>query len=232
MNSTMQVVQRDLVAELPRVFDRPTPYITRSIKITTWAKRDALRAVIEPAYMGGKGVDPQNVLRAEVFGGPRKLKRSEVALQRIGVLQPGFITVPGQACPLDDFGNIKGSFLVQLLSYLQAFGEQGYRANMTDKRKRRLAKYGKSERGFRTINGVEYFVSHGRLRGGVGSWLHPGIWARSGIHGSTLKPILMFVRAATYKPRFDFMGLAQRTITRELAPRFDAAFAQAMRTAR
>lgn len=191
INETAKDVQREIKDEIRQVFDRPTPYIVNSIRITTWAKRDKLEAVIEPKYMGGKGVEPTKVLQAEIAGGKRRLKKSEVALQRVGILPPGYVTVPGAAAPLDGFGNIKGSFLVQLLSYFQAFGEQGYRANMTSKRKGQLARRGLSTGGFRSIGGVEYFVSYGRLRGDRTEHLHPGIWSRSGIHGSTIKPVLM-----------------------------------------
>ena len=37
--------------------------------------------------------------------------------------------------PLALTGSALGAFLVQLISYFQAFGEQGYRANMTGKRR-------------------------------------------------------------------------------------------------
>lgn len=232
INETAKDVQRELRADLPRAFDRPTPYISNSIRITAWAKRDSLTAVIEPKYLGGKGVDPQNVLRAEIFGGKRKLKRSEVALRRVGILPPGYITTPGEACPLDEFGNVRGSFIVQLLSYFQAFGEQGYRANMTAKRKAKLANRGLSPNKYRTINGVEYFVSYGRLRGGVGAWLHPGIWSRTGIHGSTVRPILMFVPEGSYKPRYDFFGKAEKVARKQFPQHFDRTFANALRTAR
>jgi hypothetical protein len=232
INETAKEVQRELRAELPRVFDRPTPYISNAIRITTWATRDKLQAVIEPKYMGGKGIDPQKVLRAEIFGGPRRLKKSEVALQRVGILPPGYITVPGAAAPLDGYGNVKGSFIVQLLSYFAAFSEQGYRANMTGKRKAQLARRGVNARGYRSIGGVEYFVSYGHLRGGAGQHLHPGIWARSGIHGSTVKPILMFVPRSTYKPRFNFVGLAEKVIHKRFPRNFETAFSAALRTAR
>lgn len=232
MNTTTKDAQAVIKAALPRVFDRPTPYIINAIRITTYAKPGALTTVLEPAYMGGKGVDPQKILAAEIFGGQRRLKRSEVALQRAGILPPGYVTVPGDAAPLDEYGNIKGSFIVQLLSYFAAFSEQGYRANMTDKRKAKLAKRGVTASGYRIIGGVEYFVAYGNLRGGRGGHLHPGIWSRSGIHGATIKPILMFVPRASYKPRFDFIGLGVKTIRERFPSNFAAAFADAMRTAR
>lgn len=209
LNDTAFKVQKDWKDEMRRVFDRPTPYVISSVRVEKATDANQ-QATIEPKYMGGKGVDPAKVLAAEMLGGPRRLKRSEVALQRAGILPSGYYTVPGEGARnlLDAYGNIKGSFIVQLLSYMKAFSEQGYRANMTDKRKAKLADRGRSARGYAVINGVEYFVSMGNLRGGKTRHLHAGIWARSGIHGSVVKPILMFVKQPQYKVRVDLNRFA------------------------
>lgn len=232
LNTTANVVRDNLRAEARRVFDRPTPYIINSFKVRRYSTRDNLEAEIGPTYMGGKGVDPEKLLQAQIEGGPRRLKSSERALQRAGILPAGHFTVPGQAAPLDQHGNIKGSFLVQLLSYFQAFGEQGYKANMTAKRKASLAKRGTNVRGFRTINGVEYFVAYGKLRGGLTAHLHPGIWSRSGTHGSNVKPVLMFVRQPNYKPRLNIERAAERAVESTFGPAFGRFFDEALRTAR
>lgn len=218
-------------AEMDARFDRVTPYIRRSIRVDM-ANPETLVARVSPKYMGGKGVEPQKILQAEVFGGPRRQKASEKALQRVGILPSGYSIVPGEACPLDQYGNIKGSFLVQLISYLQAFGEQGYRANMTDKRKSNLAKAGRTASGYKTLNGVVYFVSYGRLRGGRTNHLAPGIWSKTGIHGVDVKPILMFVRAGNYASRFDFFGVGEKEIARSFRPAFTARLDAALRTAK
>lgn len=204
MNNMAFEARKALGVEMRRVFDRPTPYIANS-PFVTMAKPDALTATVSMRYPGGKGIDPEQVLQAEVIGGPRALKRYEIALQRAGVLPKGFFTVPGTgvADKLDAFGNLRGAFLVQLISYFGAFGEQGYKANMTDKRKKSLAKVGKSAGGFKTINGVQYFLSYGKLRGGKDAHFAPGIWSRSGTHGSNVKSVLMFVRQPVYKPRLN-----------------------------
>ncbi len=216
LNDTAFKVQKDWKAEMRQVFDRPTAYITSSVRVQQ-ATETNMVAIIEPTYMGGKGVEPSKILRAEVFGGPRRMKRYEVALQRAGILPNGYFTVPGMgAAPLlDQYGNLKGSFIVQLLSYLKTFSEQGYRSNMTAKRKAKLADKGKTASGYAVINGVEYFVSQGQLPGGKGvhdkanpTWhLPPGIFARSGIHGSNLTSILMFVRQPHYRKRLNLESI-------------------------
>lgn len=200
-------------------FDRVTPYIKNSIRVVP-ATSDKLTARVEPKYMGGKGVDPEEVLRAEVFGGQRRKKRSEAAMERAGILPGGFSMVPGGACPLDQYGNIKGAFIVQLISYFQAFGQQGYSANMTDKRKAKLAGVATTAKGYKSINGVVYFVSYGKLRSGRGgSHLHPGIWSKTGIHGVDVKPIIMFVKQASYTKRLDFFDAPVRAALDKFNPR-------------
>jgi len=241
-----RAARADLAAEARTAFKDPTPFTIRALLSRPrdrWATTDRLVEIITPEYPGGKAVDPVDVLRPEVEGGARKLKRAERAFQRVGILPPGMAMVPARGLvdgpKGDGYGNVKGSFIVQLISYFQAFGEQGYRANMTAKRKRSLAKYGKSEGGFKRIGGVEYFVSRGRGEfTGRGSWrngqqqhLPAGIWQRSGTHGSNVKPVFLFVRPPRYTERFR-MGevIAQRA--RDLPQRFNQHLVRALATAR
>jgi hypothetical protein len=189
--------------QMDQNFDRVTPYIKRSILVKP-ATQQRLEAVVRAEYLGGKGVDPQKILRAEILGGPRRDKRSEVLLRKVGILPPGLQIVPGEEAPLDRYGNIRGSFLVQLLSYFQAFPEQGYRANMTDRRKAKLRNQQLTESGFKITVGKRYFISYGRLRSGKTSHLPAGIFSAEGMHDIVIKPILMFVRAPVYRSRLDF----------------------------
>lgn len=201
-------VRKTMQDEMRSKFDRVTPYMERSPFVRR-ATADKLEVSIEPTYMGGKGVDPQKILQAQSFGGRRRDKRSEAALRRVGILPNGYQTaIPRDPYPGSDDGrgNLKGSFLVQIISYFQAFGEQGYRANMTDKRKRNLRKqqgigYIAAKKVYKTTLGVRYFVSYGRMRDTGTRHLPAGIWAASGVHDVTLKPVLMFVRSGSYQPR-------------------------------
>ena len=184
-----------------------TPYIRSSVWVDQ-ARPDRLGIRVWPRYLGGKsGVDPERVINAQFYGGERNEKRSERALRLAGILPPGYYTViPRNPYPgsHDGRGNLKGSFIVRLLSYFQAFGEQGYRANMTAKNKAKLAGRTKVKaengREYTNIGGVAFFVSYGPLRSGRTNHLEPGIWAKSGIQGGILKPVVIFVRKPNYKP--------------------------------
>jgi hypothetical protein len=126
---------------------------------------------------------------------------------------------------MDANGNIPSSRIVQLLSYFKAFQEQGYRANMSDKRKSKLAKKGKTANGHKTINGVEYFAVSSD-RSGRAAHLAPGIYRRKGIHGSDIAPVIIFAkRAPRYTQRLDFTGIAAGAVRDTFAGEFKAAAA-------
>ena len=221
LNDTGFEVRRAMQDEMRAVFDRPTDYILRSPRVRM-AKPDKLGVTIEPAYMGGKWIDPQKILDAQARGGRRNDKRSEVALRREGILPVGYQTaIPDEARggPYpgsdDGRGNLRGAFLVQLLSYFKAFGEQGYKANMSARGYQRV------HRGTKKQSGRRYFLAYGNLRDGPRltkkgdtdarmAHLHPGIWGVSGTGGANLRPVLLFVKTGTYQPRLDMDKVAQR----------------------
>lgn len=202
-----------MVQELRSNFDRPTPFIANAPKVFK-ATADKLTATIQPTLdsrnqwsRGGKiGVDPQHVLQAQEFGGRRADKRSEAVLRRAGILPNGYQTaIPETPYPGSDDGrgNLRGPFLTQLLSYLRTFGEQGYKANMTARRKAGI------HQGTAKQTGRRYFVSYGKLRGNNSSHFALGIWAASGTHGVDVRPVLMFVRTPSYRPRISMERIAQ-----------------------
>lgn len=188
-----QRVRPAMQDEMRAIFDRPTDYILRSPFVRK-ATPERLSVTIEPTYMGGKGVDPQKILQAQELGGRRRDKRTESALRRAGILHAGYqVAIPATPYPGSDDGrgNIRGPFIVQLLAYFAAFGEQGYKSNMSAKGRARV------HRGTKKQAGRRYFVSYGRSRD---QHLAPGIWAATGTHGVDVRPVLMFVRSGTYKP--------------------------------
>lgn len=215
-----QDVKRAEQDALPRVFDRPTPYTMNSLFMRSATKREPAAEVwFKDRRATAKGTAAADYLSPNVYGGDRNRKRMEVALQRIGLLPAGMIAVPGKAAKLDAYGNMDRGEIVRVLSWLQAFGEQGYRANSTAKTRARIAK-GSIKRG---VRGHEYFVSRGRgWWFGAGGWrrgreqhLAPGVYRRFKFgFGQHIEPVLMFVRAPVYKRRYPFFEIAQRTFQR------------------
>lgn len=220
-------------------FDRPTDYVLNAPRIVSRATADRLSVTVAPTYWsqlgtkGGKaGVDPQQILQAQEFGGPRRDKRSEVVLRRAGILPAGMqIAIPANPFPGSDdgHGNLKGNFLVQILAYFQAFGEQGYKANMKDRTRANLARGGTAAKLAKVAGphlGRRYFVAYGKARGGAritargeadsrASNLQPGIWAVLGSTGAVVRPVVMFVRKGSYTPRLDTQSIATSPAAQE-----------------
>ncbi len=215
LTMTAKDLQADLKHEMTDSFDRPTPYTLNSTYIQA-ASKSKLEATVGFKTFGGKGIPAGKYLLPQVFGGVRPLKRFEKALRSIGVLPSNHIVVPGSGVQLDSYGNIPRSLIVQILSYFKAFGEQGYRANMTDKRRKSLA------RGTKTKQGVSYFVS----KGGVDKFA-AGIWARYQFsHGSAVKPIMMFVPYPVYEQRLDFFYVMRKSAEKHFEKNLKETFGQ------
>lgn len=222
INDTGFMVRKAMQEELGK-FDRVTPFIRNSPKLIPATAQNLTAKIIPtidgrnlPSKAGKVGVDPQQVLQAQEFGGARNDKRSEVALRRAGILPNGFQTsIPKDPYPGSDDGrgNLRGTFLQKLLSYLQAYSEVGFKANMSEKKKKRLRNqqdigYIDTKKVYKTTLGVRFFVSYGRLRG---SHLEPGIWAAKGLHDVDIRPVLMFVRTPIYSPGISMDRIAKNS---------------------
>lgn len=241
LTKTVQGAKADARAQLIGRLDRPTRYTTESmyIKPATKQKLEAMVYVKDSGTLQKSGMKSQADVLGHLFaGGKRRHKNFEGALLRRGYMSRGEIAVPGGACPLDAYGNIPASFVVKMLSYFQAFGETGYKANMSAKGRSRMEKkMGRAAAGA----GVQYFISRGPGHSfGGGSWkngryqkLPRGIWLRTSFgHGSSVKPVIMFVNEGAYKRLFDLQAITHRAINENFSSEFSAAFAEAMRTAR
>lgn len=244
LNDVANIAASDVRKDMGDGFDRPTPWALRGIYVQ-YAKSGG--PMVASVSVNGLFTNKQqrsqlDTLSPHFQGGARRSKAFETAFQRIGLMPKGWFAVPGHSIPdkeLDGYGNIRQSFIVMLMSYFQAFGEQGYRANATDKSRARRAKMGKTS-GYRAIKGVVYFVSRGKGNYfGGGSWrngrmqhLRPGIWAKTGIHGVDVKPIIMFVSSAQYRIRLDMEETSRQAMRDNFNPTFSRRFANAMATAR
>ncbi|MDR0770737.1 MAG: hypothetical protein LBE75_06015 [Burkholderiales bacterium] len=228
LNRTAKRVEEAWKKEINTVFDRPTPFTQRApIMFQRATKQDLTAGVKLKDWVGGKGNAPADYLQPQIHGGGRLAKRFEYALRRIGLLWPGEFAVPASGAQLDQYGNLSRGEIARIMSFLQAFGEQGYSANMTADKRRKVSRTGvKLKR-----QGYGYFVPrHGAdMRD---RHLTRGIWKRSGLHGVDLKPVIMFVTGVNYTPRFDPIGNGQKIIKDMLPVETDRAIREALETMR
>lgn len=221
LTETGQDVKEAEIHEMRDVFDRPTPYTLNSVFLRRATKND-LRAVVWLKDQGGEGTPADRYLLPQIKGGVRLLKKFELALRQAGLLPDGMIAVPGSGAKLDQYGNMSRGQIVQILAYFRTFGEVGYRANIDDKGRKRLARGGRKRQGF------AYFVG----RPGDGK-LPLGVWQRFHFAvGSAIKPVLLFVNDAHYEPIFDFDFTGRDVVAKRWPVRFRAALQMAFATAR
>lgn len=214
VSRTASAVRADETAEIKRVFDNPVTLTQRAVKMQPIRDRSGgsqcYSYIVKIRDEIAGGTPPARYLYPEIFGGERGLKSFEKRLQREGMLPSDMYAVPGGSAPLDSYGNLSGGRYEQILSALGA-AEQfaGYSANRTRRSAKRLGK-----------RRIDYFVAKpGNLAG-----LAPGVYQRT---KTGVKPIVMFVRKPTYKQRFDFFGVAERTIAREWSAQFNRAIHEA-----
>ncbi|WP_428673705.1 hypothetical protein [Reyranella sp.] len=205
--ATGRYIHAALRSEMGEVFDRPTPWTMGGLRFQQPSRsRPVVRIWLEE--FGGKGIAAAQYLEAEIMGGPRKHKRFERALIAKGLMPAGTAAVPGGQAPLDAYGNVPGPFIVRMLSDLQAFGEQGYRAN------RRGARRGAKKTNY-------FFVPR------PGSQLKPGVYWH--MPNGLLGVVFRFVRSPSYRRRLDFYGVANRAYDRVAARFMTEAMARALR---
>lgn len=232
LTRTAVAVRAEVQALARASFDRPTPYTMRQLRYVG-ASADNLRAAVGfdisavtdirgtvQRYEAGTDTPASKYLQFQTLGGQRGLKRFEKALQAVGVLPQGWLVVPGERAKLDAFGNQAPSEIRQVLSWFDAAElVAGSRQNMREAGRERRRK------GTRKSAGWEFFaVAAGaqrgfvRASGAVGRHaMQPGIYRRTSYGmGARIEPVMIFVRGASYKPRFDFYNVAQREAQKRL----------------
>lgn len=225
LTQTAKVAQQEVEREIPRVFDRPTPFTRQAIRIKPATKRRLQSEVLIKDY-AAKGNAAVKWLLAQVYGGPRNLKGFEKLLARAGVMPAGWYAVPTSYAPIDQYGNVSGASINKILSQLQAARDpstnesaasRARRNSIGNRSKRRLSRY--------------FAVLPGRERTGH---LTPGIYERIAFgFGSSVRPIFIYTaNAPRYRPRLRFDKIVGDTVQAQLGLQFKRGFALASRTAR
>lgn len=208
LTRTAVQVRTEVLASLPRLLDRPTPYTLRQLRYVG-ATADRLAAAVgfnvatvtdqRGAPIGYRDLGPGETpagkyLQPQIEGGSRRLKRLEVALKAIGALPAGWFAVPGQGASIDAYGGVSRGQIVQVLSQLRVQLVAGTSRNMTTDARKRIAAQ-------RKAGGRFFLIRPGEGRG------QPGIYQRE-FAGRTVTPVFIFVKSVAYSKRFDFDRIA------------------------
>ncbi len=221
LTRTIKFAQQKVVQEIPRVFDRPTRYTLNSLFIEPAQKNRLWAAVKIKDDPTGGGVVPIKYLRAEIYGGQRARKGFERRLIAAGKMPPNAYAVPTSLMALDAFGNVPRSQLTRIMSDLQAQFDTTANSTTRSRRKRRRS---------RTKRPSFYFST----------WPHsprtqklkPGIYLRTEFgFGSAVKPVMLFVRRASYRKRLRFFEIVDQSARSRFKIEFALAMRQALATA-
>lgn len=238
MTRTAVAVRNEMQRKMDSAIDRPTTYTRRNLRYTA-ATAKGLQATVgfdievsqdmygrATGYTDlGRGQTPVGkYMHDQIEGGPRRDKRFEIALRRVGILPAGWFAVPGERAKIDAFGNQSPGEIRQILSWLDAAELlAGSRQNM------RAEGRAKRMQGTKKKAGWAYHVirpgqvlkrswarntsAAGPSRSRGTKKMQPGIY-RQTRHalGNRVEPIMIFVKSAQYKPRWDFYGDARREV--------------------
>ena len=198
-NNVAFKVRAEWMRKAGEVLDRPRPF-TRNAMLVRKASRSNPVATVFVRDEASGGIAPAVYLQQQVLGGQRRMKRSDRALQAAGLLPPGFVALPGAGITLDSNGNIRASQIKRILAAVRANQSSAGGSKPAQQKQRR---------------GVAVFAlaeQHGKLR--------PGVYER---RGRDIKPLLVFLRAGRYQPRFDIFEYARDVLQREAVPEYRAA---------
>lgn len=216
-NATAFEIRQQWEAASSRVFDRPTRMTQRAAQYRK-ATKDRLYADIYLRDEASNGTPPAKYLMPQVEGGERRKKGFEVLLQQKGAMPPGMFAVAGKGADLDQHGNVRSRQVSQILSQLGA--RQDKLQNQTEpSTARRRAK---------RKRGGEYFavqVKRGKLVPGIYERITTGF-------GSAVRSIFIFTRGATYRPRYNIFGLAQRAWDKLMPFYFNRELAKALESSK
>lgn len=204
LTKTAQEIQRQIPGELDRVLDRPTNFTKRGTYVKA-ARRDTLFAEV-----GFRAIQAR-YMRYQIEGG-------EVDPGAAGIKLPGNIQLNG-------FGNIPRGTIARL----KAAAKNGALGGVVAKR---LNVQGDRRKGAAPIQ-----LFYGQPTGKGWEKAPVGIWRRlppstPGGKGKLIPVVLFEDTPARYRRRFDFAGLAVKTVRQKFPQLFNAALQNALRTAR
>jgi hypothetical protein len=194
---------KDIPAEMRQVFDRPVRWTLNSVRVVPSTKETLSARLFVKDDAPNNGTRPEDYLLPQVEGGGRKEKRFERAMRYAGLLPAGWRAVPGQAAPLDGYGNLKRGEIQRILTATRTAFDP-YQRKTNSKRSRRNAKnapyFGVTPFTGTIVGGEKFVLKPSRIT--------PGIYRRT---GAGIKPVLIFTKrlSSTAPPRPSWPATAE-----------------------
>jgi hypothetical protein len=251
LTKTAQDVKAAEIAEIDRAIDRPTPYTRAAVYLQRATRERPVAAVglKDDLTYAAPGHQPANYLQPQIDGGQRNIKAFEKLLQLAGLMPAGWKAVPGAAARLDQYGNVSRGQIVQVLSQLRLQRTAGYTRNLPLRQRQtlrgpdgKLLPLTAEQKRINAARSRAFARAGGRffvMRAGESPKIPPGIYQRQvlgrkafGPNSPFPKAVFVFVTRATYRKRFDWYTVAERTIEARLFFHLDAEIANAIATAR
>lgn len=235
LTRTAVAVREAEQAEMRDAFDRPTPFTLGSLFVKP------ATAIAPQAEVGIKdnvgGARPATSwLRWQIGGGQRTLKAFERLLIGGGYMRNSDRAVPGLAARLDAYGNLSKGQIVQILGQLRLDSSTGSTRSLPkiaagDNAKTKRDKANRIRRSLGRAGGRYVALPNGTRTLLPGIYLNEGrdFGAKAGYGASRrLRPVIIFVSKANYEAeRFDFYGVARRTVERNLQAQIERAIGEA-----
>lgn len=216
LTQTAHAANKDIQSDMKTsIAGGPTPYTLRAFKVTG-ATRDNLESVVALRTDGPSGGTPYIKALGHLYeGGRRDWKKMEGWLRGKGFLPAGMMIVPGPKAPLDARGNFRRNSINEMFGILSS--------QIRNLRAYRRTGAGKQQKG------IGFFIALPGDRSGVA----PGIWRRIETgKSSVIEPWIMYISPTTYRRKFDLERIVKATVNANFQKNFDAALADALRTAR
>lgn len=218
LTATARQAVTDVQTAMQTTFDRPTPFTLKAFYAKPATTKD-LTAWVGTRENAPGGTPAGSYLYPQFFGGTRSMKRFE---RRLSGVSGDQFAVPANAAPLDQFGNVSRGTIMQMMSRLDLRGDKG--KNMSARTARQLARQGLVAKGRDTRS--DFFVAR---RGANGQPY--GIYRL--VSKGVVKPLFFFTASApSYRQVLDLEAIINKSAAENFEKNFDAAFKEALRTAR
>jgi hypothetical protein len=215
LNSTAFIAKRDTEDAMRRNFDRPTPWVMSGIEYGR-AGEKGNGAFQSSVFIKDKASKTdqfalKRVLLPEFYGGHRRYKMFEAALNYFKVLPDNWYIIPTRHAIRDAYGNVPHQWVVQMMAAFRVNYKAGYTANRTEKSAIR----------FRTKTGGDWIIpaKSGRY---YRSKLKPGIYWRDD-SGRSLTMYFKFTpNPPKYKQRIRLAEIVKGAIRKEFWTKFNS----------